>query len=147
LLDISHPDIEKYIRYKSTPNSRNKRLMDEYHRNLETTNLDRNGKKYFKVLEKTLQDDQLTHFNISVIINDEFMNAVKNDDDWNLISRLNGSIVKTVKAKYLLELMAKNAWESGDPGLFMYDSVNRDNMVPYIDDLKASNPCGKFLPQ
>jgi len=144
LLDIDHPDIEKYINFKSIPNSRNSRLMEEYQRNLELSKLDRNGKKYFKILEKTLQDDQLTHFNISVLITDEFMKAVEKNFSWGLVSRETGKIVKTVDARKLLRLISEHAWESGDPGLMMYDRVNEDNLVPYLGELKATNPCGEI---
>lgn len=144
-LDVSHPDIEKFIHFKSQLNSRNTRLMDEYERNLHLTN---GGKikatKYEKVLEKTLLDDQLTHFNISVLLRDDFMNAVKNNADWDLISPSTGNVVKTVKAKDILYQMAEQAWESGDPGQLQYHAINRDNMVKYIGDIKATNPC--FFP-
>ena len=141
ILDISHPDIENFINYKSTPNSRNKRLMEEYLRNLHLNDLDRSGKKYFKILEKTLQDDQLSHFNISVLVNDDFMNRVINGDDWELISPSTKEIKKTVKAKDLLNQISNMAWESGDPGILFYDRTNEDNLTPYLGDLRATNPC------
>jgi len=141
LLNVSHPDIEKFINYKSTPNSRNTRLLEEYKRNLEMNGLDKKGTKYFKVLEKTLQDDQLSHFNISVILDDTFMSSVLTDQEWALKSVTTGEEVKRVKAKDLLMQISNMAWESGDPGIFFYDRTNEDNMVPYISDISAANPC------
>lgn len=141
MLDIDHPDIEEFISFKSSLNSRNKRLLSEYLINLEKNKLDKKGEKYFKVLTKTLEDDQLTHFNISVVLTDEFMMAVINDDDWDLISRLDGSVVKTVRARDLLRLIAETSWKSGDPGVFFSDRANEDNMVKYLGELKATNPC------
>jgi len=120
MLSINHKDIEKFINYKSTPNSRNKRLLEEYKRNLELNGLDKKGTKYFHVLEKTLQDDQLSHFNISVVIDDEYM---KGED------------------KNLLKQIADMAWTSGDPGVFFYDRANEDNLVPYLGNLETTNPC------
>lgn len=143
LLPVSHPDIEKFIDFKSTLNSRNKRLMSEYDRNLKLVNGGLNGTKYEKILEKTLLDDQLTHFNISVLLTDKFMEAVEDDKDWDLISPSTNTVVKTVKARDLLMLMAKRAWESGDPGEQFYDRINEDNLVPYISDITATNPCGE----
>lgn len=140
-LDISHPDIEKFIGFKSTLNSRNKRLMEEYDRNLKMVNGELNGTKYERVLEKTLLDDQLTHFNISVLLTDKFMQAVEEDLDWDLVSPKTNEVVKTVKAKDLLYKMAKQAWESGDPGELFYDRINRDNLVPYIGNITSTNPC------
>jgi len=140
-LSVDHPDIEKFILHKSTPDKKTTRLLDEYKRNLKKVGLNSDGHKYFKVLEKSLQDDQLSHFNVSALITDEFMQAVSKDEDWQLISRFNNEPVKTLKARELLSLIARNAWESGDPGLLFYDRANEDNMVKYMGDLKATNPC------
>lgn len=139
-LKISHPDIEGFIHFKATLNARNKRLMQEYDRNLHAVNGMINGTKYEKVLEKTLLDDQLTHFNISVLLTDDFMQAVEDDKDWDLISPLNNKIVKTVKAKKLLHRMAQQAHLSGDPGCLHHTRINEDNMVPYIGEIVATNP-------
>jgi ribonucleoside-diphosphate reductase alpha chain len=140
LLDDNHPDIEKFIGYKSSLNSRNKRLIDEYKINLENNKLDWHKQK-IDILEKTLLDDQLTHFNISVSLSDKLFEKAKVDGDWDLISRYDGFVVKTIKAKDILNLMAKQAWESGDPGLSFVDRINEDNLVPYYGKLEASNPC------
>lgn len=140
-LNVSHPDIEKFIHFKSNLNKRNERLLKEYDRNLKTfVKGEVKGTKYEKILAKTLQDDQLTHFNISVLLSDDFMKSVENDEDWNLISPSTGNVVKTVRAKDLLMTMAKQAWESGDPGILMEDAMNRENMVHYIGKIQATNP-------
>jgi ribonucleotide reductase alpha subunit len=141
ILDCDHPDIVDFINYKSTPNIRTNRLLEEYKRNLKYSGLNADGHKYFSVLMKTLQDDQLSHFNISALLTDKFMNAVQNNEDWELISRKTKSQVKTIKAKELFSLMAQKAWESGDPGVMFYDRANEDNMVKYLGDLNSSNPC------
>jgi ribonucleoside-diphosphate reductase alpha chain len=144
MLNVDHPDIKKFIDFKSTPNTRNARLLNEYDRNLRTVNGTLKGSKYYNVLEKTLLDDQLTHFNMSVVLTDEFMIAVKNDDDdFQLKSPTDGHTVKVVKARELLHTMAEHAWASGDPGVFFKDRANEDNMVKYIGNLEASNPCGE----
>ena len=144
LLNCDHPDIEKFIDFKSTLNSRNERVLADYYRNLEKAGLDRRRKGYFNVLEKTLQDDQLTHFNISVSLTDDFMESVAADEDWKLISRVGGDAVKTIKARELLQLIADKAWESGDPGVFFSDRANMDNMVKYLGIVEATNPCGEI---
>lgn len=140
-MDVDHPDIEKFILYKSVPNRRTSRLLEEYKRNLKYVGLNADGHKYFSVLEKTLQDDQLSHFNISAIIPDKFMEATKLDEDWQLISRKSNLPISSVKAKYLLNLLSKMAWESGDPGVMFSDRANEDNMVKYLGTLRSSNPC------
>ena len=72
------------ISFKSTLNSRNTRLVDEYDRNLRAVSGTLKSTKYEKILEKTLLDDQLTHFNISVLLTDDFMQAVVDDKEWNI---------------------------------------------------------------
>lgn len=141
VLNIDHPDIEKFIHFKSEPNQRNARLLDTYKDHLRRARKATDGKAYFDILEKTLVDDQLTHFNISVALTDDFMNAVVNDEDWNLISRVDGSVTKTVNARELLFSIAEQSWASGDPGVLFLDRANEDNMVKYLGNLEVTNPC------
>lgn len=122
MLSIDHPDIETFINIKNKLDGRNIRLIEEYQRNLKDAGLDTDGKDYFEIMRKTLADDQLTHFNISVAITDEYM---RGDD------------------KRLLRLIAENAWRNGDPGLYFIDRANLDNMTPYLGNLDATNPCGE----
>jgi ribonucleoside-diphosphate reductase alpha chain len=83
----------------------------------------------------------LTQFNISVKITDKFMEAVQNDSDWDLV--FDGEIYKTVKAKYLYELMVKNAYEHNEPGIFNVDTVNRYNNGWWLYEIHECNPCGE----
>jgi ribonucleoside-diphosphate reductase alpha chain len=163
MLDVDHPDIEYFIDFKSTPNKRNIRLLEEYDRNLSRyANGKLKGTKYNDVLTKTLLDDQLTHFNVSVSISDSFMKAARDEKEWNLISRVGDSVTnansilptderplsskpvaRTIQAKDLLEKIAQRAWESGDPGVYFEDRANHDNMCPYLGKLRSTNPCGE----
>lgn len=122
ILNIDHPDIMKFVNIKNKLDGRNIRLMDEYKRNLENAGLDTNGAEYFKIMSKTLADDQLTHFNISVAITDDYMAG----EDYDI-----------------LRAIAENAWRNGDPGVYFIDRANQDNMVPYLGNLDATNPCGE----
>ena len=141
ILDIDHPDIEEFIHFKGNLNSRNSRLLEEYKRNLINAGLDKKGTKYFETLAKTLADDQLTHFNISVMLTDDFINATLDDWDWELTSRVTNKPVKLVKARDLLNAIAEQSWKSGDPGVAFFDRINEDNLVPYLGNLNCSNPC------
>jgi ribonucleoside-diphosphate reductase alpha chain len=141
VLNIDHPDIEQWVGFKYTLNPRNKRLLEEYDRNLHVVNGSLNGTKYENILEKTLLDDQLTHFNISVMITDEFMNAVKEDKNWNLISPLDNKVKKTIKAKDLLYQISRQVHMSGDPGILNYSRLNEDNLAPYMGNIESCNPC------
>lgn len=144
MLSCNHPDIGRFINFKAEPNSRNTRLLEEYDRNLKTY---ANGKlkntKYYDVLAKTLLDDQLTHFNISVVADDLFMTSAENDDEYTLIGLGRNNGKTPVSAKELLKKIAHQAWASGDPGMFFLDRTNEDNMVPYLGKLECTNPCGE----
>lgn len=88
-------------------------------------------------------DGSLSYFNISVAIDDKFMQAVKNDDVYDLKSPTNGRIVKTVKARDLWNKICTNAHKNGDPGLFFIDIVNRDNLLKNDEKyyIETTNPC------
>jgi ribonucleoside-diphosphate reductase alpha chain len=126
IMNVDHPDILRFINFKNELNTRNQRLFVEYMRNLDINKLDRRGKKYFDVMRKTLADDQLTHFNMSVGITDEFMEALTNEASYGIMKEI-----------------AENAWLNGDPGVFFIDRANADNMVPYLGRIEATNPCGE----
>lgn len=90
-------------------------------------------------------DGSLSYFNISVAIDDKFMQAVKNDDVYDLKSPASGRIVKTVKARDLWNKICTNAHKNGDPGLFFIDIVNRDNLLKNDEKyyIETTNPCGE----
>ncbi len=80
-------------------------------------------------------------FNISVAVTDQFMQAVKNDTDWNL--QYGGKVYKTIKAKDLWNYIVQHAWHNGDPGIIFIDTVNRLNCYP--EPIEACNPCGEQM--
>ncbi len=86
---------------------------------------------------------QLKHYNISVGVSDKFMRAVKNDTDWDLIDPHTKKVIKTVKARELFSKIAKNAWKTGDPGVFFLDTAKRGNTTPSLGAMDATNPCGE----
>ncbi|MBP7927807.1 adenosylcobalamin-dependent ribonucleoside-diphosphate reductase [Patescibacteria group bacterium] len=89
------------------------------------------------------EEGKLANFNISVAITDEFMNAVKTDGMFNLVSPHNGKVVKTMKAREIFEEIIKYAHRNGEPGLLFIDKANKDNPVPHMYKLEATNPCGE----
>lgn len=134
ILDCDHPDIQAFIDYKSLPNAKNERLYYELKEKLQ-------DKAIARQIADILIDNQLTHFNISVGLTDDFMQAVIEDKDWNLISRVDGTTVKTIKAKDLMRQIAESAWRSGDPGVIFLDKHEKGNMTPYLGKIRATNPC------
>ena len=91
------------------------------------------------------EEGKLTNFNISVAIDDKFMEAIQNDSDYDLISSVDGHIVKTVKARELWNNICESAHRRGDPGIFFIDLANKDNILKNDEDycIHGVNPCGE----
>lgn len=86
-------------------------------------------------------EGQITNFNISVGITDEFMRAVQNDDDFALRHPENGDLWRMVPARELFAEIVKYAHKNGEPGVLFLDAAERDNPVPHLYRLEATNPC------
>jgi ribonucleoside-diphosphate reductase alpha chain len=89
------------------------------------------------------QDDTIRNFNISVGITDEFMNAVREDKEYDLINPRNGKKVKSLKAREVFDLICGKAWECADPGLFFLDTTQNANPTKPLGVIEATNPCGE----
>ncbi|MDO8683992.1 MAG: vitamin B12-dependent ribonucleotide reductase [Armatimonadota bacterium] len=85
----------------------------------------------------------LDNFNISVAVTDEFMSAVRNDLEYDLINPRTGKPVKKLHARDVMELIITMAWQTGDPGLAFIDEINRANPTPHIGPMESTNPCGE----
>jgi len=86
------------------------------------------------------EEGKIANFNISVAITDEFMQAVKDDTDFNLRNPRDGKVWRTVKARELFAKIIKYAHHNGEPGTLFIDAANRSNPVPHLYDLEATNP-------
>lgn len=84
---------------------------------------------------------QITNANLSVCISDSFMEAVKQDKDWDL--QWGGKVYKTIKAKELWDLVCESAWAAGEPGLMFKERYNKESNSWYFEDIIATNPCGE----
>jgi ribonucleoside-diphosphate reductase alpha chain len=85
--------------------------------------------------------DNLTQFNISVLVTDKFMTAVKEDDAFDLV--FEGEVYDTVRARHLWDVILRSTWEWAEPGVIFIDRVNQMNNLWYIEDISATNPCGE----
>jgi ribonucleoside-diphosphate reductase alpha chain len=86
-------------------------------------------------------ESAITNFNISVGITDAFMQAVRDDKEFDLVSPHDGSTWETVRARELFDLIVQQAYHNGEPGLLFLDAANRDNPVPHLYTLESTNPC------
>ncbi|MBV9229248.1 MAG: hypothetical protein JOZ18_08035, partial [Chloroflexi bacterium] len=82
---------------------------------------------------------KIEHANLSVCISDAFMQAVKDDTDWNLT--WNGEVKKTIRAKQLWDLICTSAWESAEPGMVFIDRYNKESNTWYYENIRCVNPC------
>ncbi len=84
---------------------------------------------------------KLRNFNLSVMLTDDFMDAVKNDDEWDLI--WDGKIVKTIKARSLWQTIMKRTYAAAEPGVLFIDRINALNPLSYLEKICATNSCAE----
>ncbi|MCK5437429.1 MAG: vitamin B12-dependent ribonucleotide reductase, partial [Desulfobulbaceae bacterium] len=89
------------------------------------------------------KNDELNNFNISVSVTDQFMKAVKNDTDYDLIDPRDNRKSGSLNARKVYEALVNRAWENGDPGIIFLDRINKDNPTPELGSLDSTNPCGE----
>lgn len=121
ILNIYHPDIELFIEAKASDANR------------------------------------LNHFNLSVMVDDAFMEAVENNQNITLHYPVytdkgaiehnpeNWKMTKEVNAKELWELIIRKAYDNGEPGVFFYDNLNKDNNLWYCESITTTNPCSEYV--
>ncbi len=83
--------------------------------------------------------------NNSVRVTDDFIEAVRNDGDWDLIRRTDGKVAETVKARDLWDQIANAAWTCADPGLQYDTTINDWHTCPASGRINASNPCSEYM--
>jgi adenosylcobalamin-dependent ribonucleoside-diphosphate reductase len=131
VLDVDHPDVEEFIETKAKEEEKVRVLRDA------GFDMDLGGKDIVSV--------QYQNANNSVRVSDEFMQAVEQDGDFDLVARQTGVPMKTVKAKDLFRQMAKAAWECADPGIQYDDTINGWHTCPESGRITASNPCSEYV--
>jgi ribonucleoside-diphosphate reductase alpha chain len=86
---------------------------------------------------------RLNNFNISVALTSSFMDALAADKDYDLINPRTGKVENPTSAKAIFDKIVRAAWQSGEPGIIFLDHINRDNPVPQLGEIEATNPCGE----
>ncbi|MDR6265919.1 adenosylcobalamin-dependent ribonucleoside-diphosphate reductase [Roseobacter sp. N2S] len=84
---------------------------------------------------------RLRMFNLSVLITDPFMEAVKADGPWEL--KWGDKVYKTVEARDLWNRIMKSTYDYAEPGVIFIDRINQKNNLNYCETIAATNPCGE----
>ncbi len=84
---------------------------------------------------------RLRMFNLSVLVTDDFMDAVKAEGSWDLV--FGGEVVRTVKALDLWNLIMRSTYDFAEPGVIFIDRINKANNLSYCETIAATNPCGE----
>jgi len=83
--------------------------------------------------------------NNSIRVTDAFLQAVKDDADWDLLNRTDGKVARTIKARDLWEQVGHAAWSCADPGIQYHDTINAWHTCPEDGEIRGSNPCSEYM--
>ena len=89
------------------------------------------------------KEGEFNNFNLSVGLTEAFMQAVEQDEHYDLRAPNTGEVVDRLRARDVFDLLVKKAWQSGDPGIVFLDRINRDNPTPDQGEIESTNPCGE----
>jgi ribonucleoside-diphosphate reductase alpha chain len=132
ILNADHPDVEEFITCKVTEERKAWALIEAGYDSSFT------GEAYASVF--------FQNSNNSVRVTDEFMRAVQDDRDWHLRAVTDSNrILKTVKARELMRLIAESAWQCGDPGMQYDTTINDWHTSATTGRINASNPCSEYM--
>ncbi|MGA8927571.1 MAG: vitamin B12-dependent ribonucleotide reductase [Solirubrobacterales bacterium] len=131
VLDVDHPDIERFIWCKADEEKKAAALK--------AADFD------MRLDSDAFSSVQFQNANNSVRVTDEFMEAVAKDEDWDLIGRVDGEPIKTVKARDLMDQIAEAAWQCADPGVQYDTTINKWHTDPNSGPITASNPCSEYM--
>ena len=131
VLNVDHPDIEHFIWCKADEEKKAAALRDA------GFDMSIDGEGFTSI--------QYQNANNSVRVTDEFMQAVADDADWDLIARNGGQVTKTLPARDLMGQIADAAWRCADPGVQYDTTINRWHTSPESGRINASNPCSEYM--
>ena len=131
VLDVDHPDVADFITTKAREEEKVRVLRDA------GFDMDLGGKDIISV--------QYQNANNSVRVSDEFMRAVEEGKEFDLLARLTGEVVERVDARELMRTMAQAAWACADPGIQYDGTINDWHTCPESGRISASNPCSEYV--
>ncbi len=173
-LDLDHPEIENFIRWKSREEAKvaamvaGSRLMNRNLGGSESAELAKElipegwAGRIEALAEQGILPEKIQELdtgfegegyatvsgqnsNNSVRVPDVFIEAMQAGGDWDLKARTDGSTLKTVKARELWDLISLSTWESADPGVQFTDTINDWHTCPKDGPIRASNPCSEYM--
>lgn len=134
VMRVDHPDIEEFIHAKQPP-----RAAEPI---MEALALAKSGTAQWRQWHAALQAVyNLTGFNLSVAVTDEFMEAVEKGGLFKL--RFGGTVYREIEARALWEMIMRSAWDWAEPGIIFIDTINNMNNLSYCEKIIATNPCGE----
>ncbi|HBR21049.1 MAG TPA: ribonucleotide-diphosphate reductase subunit alpha [Nitrospiraceae bacterium] len=89
------------------------------------------------------ENTKLNNFNISVGLTEEFMNALAEDRQYDLLNPHTQKVTHRLTAKEVFDLIVNHSWKNGEPGIVFLDRVNESNPTPHIGSIESTNPCGE----
>jgi ribonucleoside-diphosphate reductase alpha chain len=131
VLDVDHPDVENFIWCKAREEEKAAALRD--------AGFD------MRIDSDSFHSIQYQNANNSVRVTDEFMQAVADGADWDLLARKDGVATKTLPARELMRQIADAAWRCADPGVQYDTTINRWHTSPESGRINASNPCSEYM--
>jgi ribonucleoside-diphosphate reductase alpha chain len=90
-----------------------------------------------------IEPSTLRTFNISVGVSDAFMDLVLRSGEYPLTNPRSGQEVARLNARNVFDSIVDSAWRTGDPGLLFLDAINKQNPIPAVGLMEATNPCGE----
>ncbi|MDP3787398.1 MAG: vitamin B12-dependent ribonucleotide reductase [Candidatus Omnitrophota bacterium] len=88
-------------------------------------------------------DKDITNFNISVALTEDFMRKVERDEEYDLIEPHTKKSAGRLKAREVFDTIVKMAWKNGEPGIIFIDRINKSNPTPALGAIESTNPCGE----
>ena len=140
VLRVDHPDIIDYIHAKR--DSREIEDTKKLIRSIPLPILEKHGWTFAmanKAADLIDNAKSFKQFNMSVAVTDDFMQAVKDNAEWEL--KWKGEVKKTIKARKLWGMILENTYKYSEPGILFIDRMNRLNPLSYAEVMKATNPC------
>ena len=132
VLDIDHPDIVEFIQCKAKEEEKAAALRDA------GFDMSIDGEGFFSI--------QYQNANNSVRVTERFMQAVENDEEWQLLGRVSGTpIGDPIPARELMLEIAQAAWRCADPGIQFDSTINQWHTCPNSGRINASNPCSEYM--